>query len=215
MTRRGPLPVAGILTLLAATCCGCLDRNQIDPTLAERDQARQEARKLRKELEQLRTRLAEREKQVENLLALGDKRLDKLYLVQRVRFGSATGGIHLDKKPGHDGIKVFLEPIDQHGSVIKAPGAVTIQLFELASPEAKNLLAEYRFDLDETAKHWSSGFLAHHYSFPCRWKARLPKHGEITVRVEFLDYLTGKKHTPQQVVKIALPAAPATQPKRK
>ncbi|MGB2821663.1 MAG: hypothetical protein WBF17_11820, partial [Phycisphaerae bacterium] len=150
--------------------------------------------------------------QVENLLALGEKRLEKLYLVQRIRLGSATGGINLDEDPAHDGVKVFLEPIDQHGSVIKAPGEVTIQLYDLAAPEKENLLGEYRFGLDETAGHWSSGFLAYHYSFVCRWKSAPPGHEEVTVRVEFLDYLTGRKHTAQKLCKVALAPKPATQP---
>jgi len=214
MTPRRPLPARAIAALLAAACCGCADQAAID-TAAERDKALEEARKLRRELEQVRARLAKREKQVENLLALGEKRLEKLYVVQRVRLGSATGGIDLDKQPGHDGVKVFLEPIDQHGSVIKAPGEVRVQLFELAAPEKENLLAEYRFDLDETARHWSSGFLAYHYSFVCRWKSAPPRHEGVTARVEFLDYLTGKKHIAQKLCKVAPPPKPATQPAAK
>jgi hypothetical protein len=215
MTPRRPLPARVIAALLAAACCGCADQAAIDPAAAERDEALEEARKLRRELEHVRARLAKREEQVENLLALGDKRLEKLYVVQRVRLGSATGGIDLDKRPGHDGVKVFLEPIDQHGSVIKVPGEVRIQLFELAAPEKENLLAEYRFGLDETAKHWSSGFLAYHYSFVCRWKSAPPRHEGVTVRAEFLDYLTGNKHTAQKLCKVALPPRPATQPAAK
>ena len=192
MTPGPSLRTAVVLTLAASGGCGGLER--IDPAVAERDQAHQ---------------------QVEGLLALGDKRLEKLYLVQRLRLGSGTGGADLDGKPGDEGVKVFLEPIDQHGSVLKAPGAVTIQLYDLAAAAKENLLAEYRFDLDETAGHWHSGFLAYHYRFTCRWKAAPPKHDEVTVRVEFLDYLTGTKHTAQKLCKIERPTQPTTQPATK
>ncbi len=212
MTPRWLLPMGVILTLVAAACCGCVTQDQLDAEILTRNRALEEARKLREELHQARTRLAEREEQVENLLALGDKRLEKLYLVQRVRLGSATGGINLDGGPAHEGVKVFLEPIDQHGSVIKAPGEVRIQLYDLAAPAKENLLGEYRFGLDETARHWSSGFIAYHYSFTCRWKSAPPKHEQVTVRVEFLDYLTGRKHTAQKLCKIALGGKAATRP---
>ena len=210
MTPGPSLRTAVILTLAASG--GCFGPERIDPALAERDQARQEARQLREQLQQARTRLAERDRQVENLLALGDKRIEKLYLVQRLRLGSGTGGADLDGKPGDEAVKVFLEPIDQHGSVLKASGAVTIQLYDLAAGVKGNLLAEYRFDLDETAKCWHSGFLAYHYRFTCRWKTALPTHDEITVRVEFLDYLTGTKHTAQKLCKIDRPLPPSTRP---
>ena len=36
-------------------------------------------------------------------------------------------------------------------------------------------------------------FLGFHYILECPWKT-IPRNGEITVRVEFTDYLTGKTH---------------------
>ena len=199
MTLRGT--VAAVAAMLAGLCCGCAEEVKPDPTITELRKAGDEIDRLKKDNERLAARLAERDKQVESLLALGDKRLQKLYVVRRIRLGSGTGGADLDDKPGHDGVKVFVQPVDQHGSVIKAPGTVTIQLYDLAADPNGNLVARERFDLDATAGHWSSGFLAYHYSFVCRWKTP-PAHNELTVRVAFLDYLTGKKHTAQQVCKI-------------
>jgi hypothetical protein len=211
MTPDHSAPTAAIALLLAALPWGCMDQQPPEPAADRQEQLRQEAQGLREELAAARKRLAERDKQVSSLLALGDKRLEKLYVVQRISLGMATGGIDLDGKAGDEGVKVYLQPIDQHGSVLKAPGEVTIQLYDLAAPAKQNLVGECRFDLDETSKAWSSGFLTYHYSFTCRWKAAPPEHDEITVRVEFLDYLTGKTYTAQKPCKIERPVKPGRQ----
>lgn len=215
MTPRRPPPAALFLPILMLIC-GCPDPNASGPQIVhQRDVAMEKAEKLAKEVDRLQRELAARQRRIDALLALGDKRLEKLYLVQRVRLGSGTGGVDLDDKAGDDAVKVYLEPIDQHGSVIKAPGEVTIQLYDLAAPAGKNLAGEYRFDLDATAKAWSSGFLAYHYRFTCRWKPAPPAHDQVTVRAEFLDYLTGKKHTAQTVCKVRPPVRPSTAPAKK
>ena len=203
MTSRHPLWTAGIAMLLAAGSCGCFHDKQLAPSGDRAIRAEDEARKLRAEVERLQGELAARDRRIEDLTAMGDKRLEKLYVVQRVRLGSATGGVDLDDKPGDDAVKVFLEPVDQHGSVLKAAGSVTVQLYDLAATADENLLAEHTYDVDETARHWSSGFVSYHYSFTCPLPAGRKVGPEVTVRVEFLDYLTGKTHTVQQLCKVA------------
>jgi hypothetical protein len=199
--------VPSLLLLAMSALGGCPGPEPIDPVLLERDRALDEVKKLRAEVGRLRTRLADCEKQVAALQDLGDKRPGKLFYVQRVEIGSYTGGVDLDGQDGHDGIKVFLQPIDQHGSPIKAAGEATVQLYDLAAPKEDNLIAEHRLTADELAKKWSSGFLVYHYSFVCRWKPHPPKHRDVTVRVAFLDYLTGKTFTAQTVCSVDLPPA--------
>jgi len=209
MTRPRPLPAALALTWVAL-CCGCAPYPQIDPAVAERDRAVEQARTLRLEVEALRGRLARSEKQVADLQALGADRLSKLNRVQRIRLGSHTGGIDLDGRPGDDAVRVFIEPIDQHGSVIKAAGSVTVRILDAAAERNRILLSEHRFDADRTAAGWSSGLLSTHYRFTCPWGADPPKRDSLTVHVAFLDHLTGKTFEAQKPCKIALPAEPPT-----
>ena len=163
----------------------------------------------------LRERLLQRDEQVLTLQALGEKRLEQLYTVKRIRLGASTCGADTDAKPGDDALKVVIEPIDQHGSVIKAAGSVKVRVFDLAAPKAKTLLAESSHDPNTVTDHWVSGFMGGYFAFTCPLPAP-PGHGELTVRVEFVEYLTGKTFTAQKVVKVALPAEaetrPATQP---
>jgi hypothetical protein len=174
------------------------------------------------EIEQLRTRnkelhkqLLQRDEQILALQNLGDKRLDRLYTVRRISLASGTGGASTDDKPGDDAVKVNVAPIDQYGSVLKAAGSVKVQVFDLAMPQAGNLLAECDYDPNAAAKNWSSGLFSSYYSFTLPLPAEPLAHSELTVRVEFTEYLTGKTFTAQQVIKVALPPKPETQPTSK
>jgi hypothetical protein len=171
------------------------------------------------EVEQLRTRneelckqLSQRDEQILTLQNLGDKRLDRLYTVRRISLASGTGGASTDDKPGDDAVKVNVAPIDQHGSVLKAAGSVKVQVFDLAAPQAGNLLVECNYDPNAAAKNWVSGLFSSYYGFTLPLPAEPPAHSELTVRAEFTEYLTGKTFTAQQVIKIALPPKAKTQP---
>jgi len=170
-----------------------------------------EVEQLRTRNEQLHKQLIQRDEQIAALQRLGPKRLDRLYTVQRIAFGSGTGGTSSDDTPGGDAVKVNVEPIDQYGSVLKAAGRVKVQVFDLAMPEAKNLLAQREYDPNAAAKNWASGLFSSYYSFTLPLPAP-PAHRELTVRAEFTEYLTGKTFITQQVIRVALPPTPATQP---
>jgi len=216
MTRPAPHMLAVLLAVTALTggCEWIPERLRItlDNRQRQIDELRDQNRQLAKDNHQLRTAISDLQKQIGTLQDLGDKRLEKLFHVQRITLHRYTGGVDLDDKGGHDAIKVFLRPLDQDSDPIKAAGAVKIQLWDLARPQGETLVGEYDWPRDVLAKKWVGGFLTYHYVLPCVWKTP-PKHEEITVRVEFTDYLTGRRFTAQKVCKIDLPAPPpATQP---
>lgn len=186
--------------LAVALVVGC---NGVQPPAKTAAQLQQENVQFQHEIVALRQAAAARDKQIETLQALGDKRLDLLYHVTGVQLGRYTGGIDLDDKPGHDGVRVYLTPRDQHGHAIKAAGKVKIQLFDLADKPAENLVGTFEFPVDQVAKHWAGGFITNHYKFDCHWKSP-PANPDITVRVEFTDYLTGKTFADQTACKVTL-----------
>ena len=213
-----PLPVALVAAVLVgAISGGCatvtVSKDELARLRAERQAAIDQAERLGEENRQLQAQLRQRQEQIDSLLALGPKRLDALNRIARIRLGRFTGGADTDDsdgKPGDDAVKVYLEPIDQDGSVVKAAGEVTVQLFDLAAKADANRIATHTWKVEDLAKCWSGGFLGGRYSLTCAWKAP-PAHAEITVRVAFTDYLTGRHFTAQKLCKIDLPA-PATQP---
>ena len=165
---------------------------------------RRENLKLKAKIEQMQGTIANQQRQIETISRLGDKRLEKLFHIVAVELGRYTRGVDLDGKAGDDGIRVYLRPVDRDGDVIKTAGEVKIQLFDLAAPDGERLLGTYFFPVEQVRKHWRGGFLTYHYRFECRWK-NPPAHDEITVRVEFIDYLTGKTFTAQKLCKVHLP----------
>jgi outer membrane murein-binding lipoprotein Lpp len=197
-------PVALVAAVLLAGCNG--------PTTAERfRQLDQQVRDLNDQVDKLAKEGAAKDamieaqrKQITTLQHLGEKRLDRLPHVERIELDRLTGGANYDGKPGDDGVTVYLQPIDQDGHVIKAAGEIRIQLFDLANPDGRRLIGEYRLDVDHTREAWQGRLMTYHYTVKCPWRAGPPAHDEITVRVEFLDYLTGKTFRTQKLVKVRL-----------
>jgi len=207
------------LAVMLAGATGC--QNGLD--LSGRDA---KIEKLHKELEETTESLREarqinhgmqivvidQQKQIRTLRRLGDERLKKIFHVQAIRLGQYTGGADFDGQAGDDGIKVYLRPIDQRGDTIKAAGEVKIRLYDLAAPAGKNLIGEYNWPVEKMAGAFSGGFMTYHFSFECPWKSGPPQHREITVRVEFVDYLTGRHFSAQKLCKVDVASEPATKP---
>jgi hypothetical protein len=212
MTRPPGVPAArkavatAAMMMLAALVSGCNQSAQVADLHDRLAETESRAEKLQRENADLQAQLRRLREQTDTLQQLGDKRLEKLYTVASIDLGSHTGGIDLDDEPAdHEGIKVFLEPVDTHGDVLKAAGSVKVQLYDLAADQTDNLIGGYTWSVDELAEKWSSGFLAYHYSLECPWGDRPPAHDEVTVRVEFTEYLTGETFTAQTVCKVRLP----------
>lgn len=147
------------------------------------------------------------EKQIATLRRIGDKRLELLFHVTAVKIERLSGGDDYDGKPGHDGVTVYLQPVDQDGHVIKAAGDIRVQLLDLANPDGKHLIGEYRLGVENARQAWHGKFMTNHYTLKCPWPKQTgpPAHNEITVRVEFTDYLTGRVFRDQKVVEVTLP----------
>ena len=205
------------LVPVALLFVGCVQPKTEDPAIQLR-LCREENTKLKSDIRDMQMELLARQKQIQTLQGLGEKRMELLFCVTDIELGKYTAGADLDDKPGQDGIRVYLTPIDRDGHAIKSAGEVKIQLFDLAAKE--NLVAEYDFPVEKISERWAAGFMTFHYRFDCPW-ATPPEHNEIIVRAEFTDYLTGKTFTAQTVCKVRLPAptpttstAPATMPEK-
>ena len=211
--RRLHLGPAALAAILAVSNGGCwVSYSRYAEVLQAGIASESEAERLRLERNHLRELLAEKERRIETLLALGDKRLEKLFHVRKLDL-NRTAGVDLDGKAGHDAIRVYVKPIDRDGGTIKAAGSVKVRLFDLAAPQGQTLLGEYSWSVDETPGKWTQ-LLFRHYRFTCPWKTGPPKNPEVTVRVEFLDYLTGHRFTDQIVCRIALPEKRGLAPER-
>ena len=208
LKARGPASRAawllslGLVGLFAAGCVN--NQAELQQARAQLREARAENVKLGEDLRAMQQVTVAQQKQIATLQGLGDKRAELLFSVTAVKLGRYTGGVDLDGKGGHDGIRVYVRPVDHDGHALKAAGEVKIQLFDLSAPPDENLLGTFAFPVEEIAKHWSAGFMTYHYRFDCPWRSGRPAHPEVTVRVAFTDYFTGKTFTDQKLCKIEL-----------
>jgi hypothetical protein len=135
---------------------------------------------------------------------LSEDRLAQLFTTHGITFGRLTGGANLDpEKPGDDGLKIFVCPIDDEGQALKAAGSFEIDAFDLAK-SGDNRVGHWTFDVDQARENWyGSGFL-YTYVLKCPWQ-RVPEHDELTIHVTFTDALTGRVFPGQREVKVELP----------
>jgi len=204
MMRLGA--TATVLVILAAGVLsgGCGPSRGGASDAEQLAQARSELRDLRRENRELKDKIADQEEQIDTLLELGEGRVEELFHVQRIALGRHSGAVDLDGDDEHDAIRVYLRPIDRDGSVVKAAGSVTIQMFDLANAPNENLIARYEWTPREISKKFSGGFMGQHFTFDCPVDKRSLQRDEITIRVGFTDYLTGKTFTAQEVYKFGL-----------
>lgn len=210
--RRGGLFAA--LLCLTTLAPGCAKPNLVNNKLrAENQQLQEQLDALKRQVEADRATIKSTEQRVGTLERLPQDRLDKLVTVYGIKLGRLTGGDDWDPdKPGDDGLKVAVQPIDRQGDKLKAAGSFVVDVFDLASPAGPDI-GHWTFDLDQAAQQWY-GSLLYSYVLKCPWQKKVPAHNELTVRVTFTDELTGRQFTQQQVCKVNPPISQSstTQP---
>lgn len=206
-----PAALAVCLLCLSLVQCSCTNSDARFVTLTDDlVKCRTDNDRLTKENSDLQQAKGELDKQVATLSSLGQgKRLEWLFYPKAVDIGRESAGIDYDNTGSDSGIRVYLNPIDKDGSIIKAAGSVRIEFFDLSLP-GDNRIASYDFPVESVGKQWESGFITYHYRFDCKWQHGRPAHPDITVVATFVDYLTGKTFTSQKVVTVRL--GPTTQP---
>ena len=177
-------------------------RKKVQQLQAENDQLRTEHAGDQREIAGLRDRSG-------TVPTLATTRLAELYTTHGLSFGSLTGGADLDpSKPGDEGVAVYITPLDQTGTKLKAAGTFDVSLFDLAKPKDP-LIGHCHFNLEQTKNAWNGWFLDTWYILNCPWQ-KTPRHPDITVKVTFFDELTQTPFTAQRVVHVNLPPAPTT-----
>ena len=199
----GGFALLAVLTILA----GCANKNeQIMELQARNRELRQQLRQSKQTIDSQENTIRRQNEQIDNLSELGSERLAVLFTVERIKLGRYSGGTKLDDMPGDDGIRVYITPQDEAGRSVTAAGSISVDVFDLAE-KSQPLLMSYSFSPTEAKEHWYSGGLANHYSIICPWKDSLPAGDEVTVRVKFIDYLTGQTFTATKQCRISPPSA--------
>ena len=189
--------------LLAGALTGC-EPSELEVARTELRQAQDRVHELEGTNRLLAESLVQRDAQVQTLSGLGEKRLEQIVTADRIGLGKWSGGVDTDGKGPDDGVKVYLKVFDKDGVPIRTTGSAKVQVYDLAADPDDTLLLEQEWAADELTNKWSSGLMSYNYSLEIPWQKGLPKHSEITMRVTFVDYLTGKTFTTQGIGQVRL-----------
>ena len=198
------LRLSGVALLAVFVGCANKDAQLLEAHNKNRE-LRQQLRQSEQTIETQQDTIRRQVEQITNLSELGPERLEVLFRVERIKLGRYTGGTNLDNQPGDDGVRIYIIPQDEAGRTATAAGSIEVDVFDLTD-KSQPLLMSYSLSPTEAKQYWHSGGLANHYSITCPWRDALPSGNEITIRVKFIDYLTGQTFTATRQCKINLPA---------
>jgi hypothetical protein len=206
-----------LLVLLAAVCSGglgCASAGERAKLTTENIELREQNQRLQRELRGSEASLARVNEQLKVLRQLGPDRPVDVFAPVKIEIASLSGGVDEDKIPGIDGVKLYIQPRDVDGDVVKTPGRIRVQLLDNSALGKPRVLGVYQFnDLEDLRNMWHGKFLTQHFSVYCPFPSgtTLPPTGEVTATVEFLDLLTGVTHTETKLLPL-LPRRASTRP---
>jgi hypothetical protein len=190
----------------ALGCVGCAGSpTAVNITLRkENQQLHKQIRQLQDQHEQDAALIAglQRRSPTEKTLPPGE--LAKLFTTHGISFGRLTGGLQTNPNLPYDqGLKVFMVPIDQMNQPLKAAGGITVEAFDLAADHPR--IGEWKFPVEQAAQNWYGYFLIdYYYVLSCPWQTA-PQHGDLTIKVTFVDELTKIPFSAQELVHITPP----------
>ena len=199
----------GLLRRAILACCllvaaaGCENIGGISPAEQIRT-LREEKRQLTRQIEQSTDQNEQLKKQLEVLSGLPAEKLENLYELRKIKITGYTGFYDKDNDGKKETLIVYIQPIDEENDIVKATGAVDVQLWDLDRNDGEALLGAWRVEPDELKKLWFATLITINYrlTFDVAGKidpAPEPTSG-LTVRVTFTDYLSGKVFTEQKVI---------------
>lgn len=209
---RAPCP-AVVLPLLCSCVlmhfiAGCESAGSPETSLSEQiENLRQEKFQLTRQLEQTQTENEQFKKRLHVLSGLPDEvKPESIYRLKRIKITQYTNLYDKDKDGTKEKLIVYIQPIDQDGDIIKAAGAVDVQLWDLNSPQANQaMLGQWHVEANELRKLWFATLITINYRLTFDVADKIDKFesaaGGLTVKVTFTDHLTGRVFKEQIVIK--------------
>lgn len=184
--------LAALWSVVFLTGCHSSRQELLEIELRERERQVEELKAKAGVLESEYRALEAELEAVQRQLAKEQKERDKppsaaaMVFVKRVTLGRLTGGFRKDPKATYDdALQVLIEPRDADDSVVKAPGSVRIEVFEISPQGLKMPLSQWELTPRELRGTWDAPLIggpAYRVTLP--WKA-VPTTDKIRVVVRF------------------------------
>ena len=202
----------GFVLALLCSCAlmhsiaGCESADSRETPLSEQiENLRQEKFQLTRQLEQTQTENEQLKKRLNVLSCLPDEvKPENIYRLQRVKIGRFTNLYDKDKDGTKEKLIVYIQPIDEDGDIIKAAGAVDVQLWDLNRKDGQALLGQWHVEANQLKKLWFATLITINYRLTFDIADKIDKFesaaGGLTVKVTFTDHLTGRAFEEQKVI---------------
>jgi hypothetical protein len=188
---------------LLCSVCGCQDGNGKSPCEEQLGAVTDRNAQLTSKVERLTGETALLKKRVQTLAGVPEQvNLEELYRVRSIRISRYTNLYDKDKDGKLESLIVYIQPMDEDGDIIKAPGAVEVRLWDLNRTQDKALVGQWRIEANELKKLWFSTVLTVNYRFTFDIADKIKNYDQpLTVKVTFADYLSGRTFDQQRVIK--------------
>jgi len=192
-----------VFTLALCLAAGCADHGRQNDILRQQliDKEKQTT-DLQQAVVELRNANGECRQQVATLQGLTpEQRREAVPDIEEVVIVSRSG-IYDAETPGKTPrLIVYFRPMDDTGDAIKSPGSAHIELWDLGRSPSEALLEKWDVSAVELKKTWAGSLLSNFYRLEFPVPAEYASSKELTVKLTFTDYFTGKSFTPQQPIK--------------
>ncbi len=195
--------LSSVLCLLSFIA-GCENANSIKTPLVEQiGNLTEQKTQLENQLEQTRAENKQLKKQMHVLSGLPEQvKGENLYRLGKIVIGRYTGFFDKDKDGEKEKLIVYIQPIDEEGDIVKATGAVDVQLWDLNKEDGQALLGQWNVEPGELKKLWFATLITINYRLTFDIANKVKSFDEpLTVKVTFTDYLSGKVFKEQKVIK--------------
>ncbi len=182
---------------------GCEEASKKSTLAEECNLLKQEKTQLTHQIKQFESENEQLQKQIQVLSSLPEgARYENIYELQRVKISRYTDLYDKDNDGKKEELIVYIQPIDTDGDIIKATGAVDVQLWDLNKADGQALLGQWHVKPEEMRKLWFATLLTINYRLTFDVADKVNKFEEpLTVKVIFTDYLSGKVFKEQKVIK--------------
>ena len=197
-----PYPLYPILCLLAFTV-GCENGNVKLSQAEQIASLKHEKTDLIRQIDTSETEKIQLKKQLQTLSGVKPEvRLENFHDLQKVQIGKYTNLYDNNEDGKYEQLIVYLQPTDQDGDIVKATGAVEVQLWDLNKNNGQAMLGQWLVEPDQLRKLWFATLITINYRLTFDVADKVDNFDEpLTVKVTFTDYLTGKVFEQQKVIK--------------
>ena len=191
--HRHGYPWRSMTCVLVVAVAGCGSPGQRARLVKENQALREKNKTLEHRLAQRDGTVTLLHKQIRDLQGFGPDRPVDIFAPVKAEIVSRSGGADYDREPGDDGVTVYLRLLDADGDAVKVPGRITVQILDNTDLSAPRVLGVFQFDsVDRLRKAWYGKFGTQHYSLKCPFPYGGKPPRRVDVKVEFVDYLTGR-----------------------